>query len=548
MHRAPAAAVRAAAALLLCAAAAHAQSPAPAPQPPEWTRGATCYEVFVRSFQDSDGDGIGDFNGLTSRLDYLNDGNAETTGDLGVRCLWLMPISESPSYHGYDVTNYYRVEPDYGTEADFKRFMAEAHKRGIRVIVDLVLNHASSDHPFFQEALRDTASLYRNWFLWSPTPGPKNQWGGTNWHRSPLRNEYYYGFFWSGMPDFNFHTPAVLAEAKKVATFWLTEMNVDGFRLDAVRHLFEEGGKTENVPATHGVLREFAAHVRKVKPDAYTVGEVFDSLSAVLPYYPDQLDSYFAFELADSLIAAARTGNARGMLAPVLRLQEKVPHARWSPFLRNHDQPRTRTEVGGDPARARIASFLLMTMPGLPFVYYGEEIGMVGTKPDERLRTPMQWTAAPGGGFTTGQPWQQAQGDSAATTVEAQEGDSASLLHLHRRLIRLRAANPALASGEIVPLTTTDAAVTAYLRRTDDRTVLVIANVGASPVDSATITAAPGTFPAGQWLTRNLLGGPAASPIVATDDGAISGYVPLPTLAPLTGYLFEVETARVRKD
>jgi glycosidase len=296
------------------------------------------------------------------------------------------------------------------------------------------------------------------------------------------------------------------------------------------------------------VLREFAAHVRAVKPDAYTVGEVFDSLSAVLPYYPDQLDSYFAFELADSLVAAARTGNARGMLAPVLRLQEKVPHARWSPFLRNHDQPRTRTEVGGDPARARIASFLLMTMPGLPFVYYGEEIGMVGTKPDERLRTPMQWTAAPGGGFTTGQPWQQRQSDSASTTVEAQERDSASLLNLHRRLIRLRAANPALASGEIVPLTTTHDAVAAYLRRTKDRTVLVIANVGAAPVDGASVTAAPATFPAGQWLTRNLLGGPAAPPLATTDDGAVAGYVPLPTLAPLTGYLFEIETARVRKD
>lgn len=548
MHRSIAAIACAATALLSLTTTAGAQASASQPQPPEWTRGATCYEVFVRSFQDSDGDGIGDFAGLTSRLDYINDGDPATHRDLGARCIWLMPIAESPSYHGYDVTNYYRVEPDYGTEADFKRFVAEAHERGIKVLVDLVLNHASSDHPFFQEALRDTGSVYRNWFLWSPTPGPKNQWGGTNWHRSPFRNEYYYGFFWSGMPDFNFHEPAVLAEAKKVATYWLTEMNVDGFRLDAVRHLFEEGGRTENVPATHGVLREFAAHVRSVKPDAYTVGEVFDSLSAVLPYYPDQLDSYFAFELADSLVAAARSGNARGMLAPVVRLQERVPHARWSPFLRNHDQPRTRTEVGGDPARARIASFLLLTMPGLPFVYYGEEIGMTGTKPDERLRTPMQWTTAPRAGFTSGEPWQQMQSDSASVSVASQEGDSASLLNLHRRLIHLRAAHPALADGTIVPLTTSNDAVAAYLRRTDDRTVLVLANVGATPVEGASITAPAGTFPAGQWLTRNLLGGPAASPLAVSSEGAVAGYVPLPSLAPLTGYLFEVETARVRKD
>jgi len=172
--------------------------------------GAVCYEIFVRSFFDSNGDGIGDLRGLTQKLDYVNDGNPRTHRDLGARCVWLMPVAESPSYHGYDVSNYYRVEPDYGTNEDFKRFIAAAHKRGIHVLVDMVLNHASSEHPYFKEALRDTASPYRSWFRFSSTkPEQKGPWGQEVWHKSPVSDEYYYGVFWAGMPDLNYDTPAV---------------------------------------------------------------------------------------------------------------------------------------------------------------------------------------------------------------------------------------------------------------------------------------------------------------------------------------------------
>ena len=196
--RLPARAIAAALPLLLSAAAA-AQEAAP------WWRGATCYEVFVRSFSDSNGDGVGDLNGLIQRLDYLNDGDPAGGGDLGVQCLWLMPISESPSYHGYDVADYYHVDREYGTDEDFKRLMREAHRRGLRVIVDLVLNHSSSQLPAFQSALNDRRSPYRDWYRWLPEhPGVKNPWGGDNWHRSPVRDEFYYGFFWSGMPDLNY--------------------------------------------------------------------------------------------------------------------------------------------------------------------------------------------------------------------------------------------------------------------------------------------------------------------------------------------------------
>lgn len=537
----PAAVARRATLALACAAlGACASVPALTSSAP-WTRGATCYEIFVRSFQDSDGDGIGDLPGLIAKLDYINDGDPRTRRDLGARCIWLMPVAESPSYHGYDVSDYYRVERDYGTNDDFKRLVAEAHRRGIRVLVDMVLNHASSEHPYFQEALRDSTSPYRAWFRWSATlPTELNPWGQSNWHKSPLRDEWYYGFFWGGMPDLNYTHPPVLAEAKKVARFWLEDMGVDGFRLDAIPYLVEEPGRINHSAGTHAVLRDYAAYVRSVKPDAYTVGEVSDNSDAMLGYYPDQLDSHFAFEVADSLIAAVRSGSAKGLLAPVLRLQHELPANRWSPFLRNHDQPRTATELGGDLAKARIASFILLTLPGVPFVYYGEEIGMTGAKPDERLRTPMQWTRAPGAGFTRGRPWQRLQDDSLVTTVEAQEEDPRSLLELHRRLIPIRDENAALAAGRLVPLVASNDVVAAYVRREGDRAVLVVANLGTTLVSGVSLASEVGALPRGSWTLRSLLGGADAGPLTIGDDGRFSGYLPLQSLAPLEGYLFEL--------
>jgi glycosidase len=174
-----------------------------------------CSEIFVRSFADSDGDGVGDLEGLIQRLAYVNDGNPDTHTDLRAGCLWLMPIAASPSYHGYDVTDYYRVDPVYGTNADFKRLIEAAHRRGIRVLVDLVVNHVSSEHPYFQDALLHADSPYRDWFLWSDTAGPNNEWGGNNWRKASPRDEYYYGFFWHTMPDLNWETPAVRVEGSE---------------------------------------------------------------------------------------------------------------------------------------------------------------------------------------------------------------------------------------------------------------------------------------------------------------------------------------------
>ena len=517
--------------------------------PADWRRGATCYEVFVRSFADSDGDGIGDLRGLTARLDYINDGDPATRTDLGARCVWLMPIVESPTYHGYDATNYYRVDPDYGTNEDFRRFVAEAHRRGIAVITDMVLNHLSSEHPYFQNALGGPGARYREWFRWaSPKPAEPGPWGQNAWHRSPRGDEYYYGVFWHTMPDLDYATPAVRAEAKKIATFWLTDMGVDGFRLDAVPYLVEEGSLLIGAPGTHAFLREYAAHVRSVAPNAFTVGEVWDGLDRMLPYYPDQLETYFAFDLSDALIDAVQTGSGEKLLALYMRFQDAVPDGRWATFLRNHDQTRTVTALGGGSsdsmslavARAKLGVTLLLTLPGLPFVYYGEEIGMTGDKPDERIRTPLQWTADQNAGFTTGTPWQPLQSDWQTTNVAAQEGDSTSLLALHRRLIRLRLSHDALGAGDLVPLTTSHDAVTAYVRRTAGQSVLGVANLGNAPVANPALTIGDSVLAPGQYSVRSLLAGADASPLVVGTSDRVRGYVPVATLGPLEARIFEL--------
>src|SRR5437867_1000406 len=507
------------------APSAAAQTPSPA-----WTRGAVCYEVFVRSFYDSDGDGIGDLNGLIAKLDYINDGNPASKHDLGASCIWIMPIAQSPSYHGYDVSDYYRVEPVYGTNEDFKHLLAEAHRRGIKVLVDMVLNHSSSEHPYFQAALHDTTSPYRAWYRFAPEPLGKGPHGGDDWHRSPVRDEYYYGVFWSGMPDLNYQTPAVRDEAKQIATFWLQNMGVDGFRLDAVPYLVEEGTCLMACPGTHAFLHEYAAHIDSVKPGAYTVGEAWGNIDEMMPYYPDQLTSYFGFELADSLLSAVRTGSAAGLLTGFVRLQDTLPAYRWSPFLSNHDQTRVLTALGGDVTRAKLAATLLLTLPGLPFIYYGEEIGMTGDKPDPRLRTPMQWSPRAGVGFTTGTAWEAPQPDSMGVNVALEDTDPGSLLNLYRKLIHLRRQNDALATGTLVPLSASSLHVAAYLRRAGGHVVLVVANLGAAPASGVSIGSGERVLRPARYTARNLLGGSGAAPLSVGRDGRIQSYVPSTTI------------------
>jgi glycosidase len=511
---------------MLTAATGYAQSR-------DWGKGGVCYEIFVRSFYDSDGDGIGDINGLTQKLDYIT--------RLGANCIWLMPIAQSPSYHGYDVTNYYEVNRDYGTNADFKRFMTEAHRRGIRVLVDLVLNHSSSEHPYFQSALMDSSSPYRNWYLWGKEQKKARGWDAPVWHRNPFRDEYYYGLFWSGMPDLNLSNPVVKAEARKIARFWLTDMNVDGFRLDAVAHFIEAPDTVMNASGNNPWLREYEAEIKKIKPNSFTVGEVtYDTPDVIMKYYPDQLDSYFTFQIANLLIDAVRSGSAAKLMPALEYSQKTFPAGRWSPFLRNHDQTRTMTELNGDFARAKVAAGILLTLPGFPFVYYGEEIGMTGSKPDPRLRTPMHWRRTRAAGFTTGMAWEPLQPDSMTANVEAQERDQSSLLNNYRKLIHLRASNPAIGSGDFVSVATGNDAVAAYLRRKGNRSVIVVANLAKTSAPGIALRSEKSALPPGTYSARSLFGGGGNTTFRVDSTGTISGWIPVPSLDALSVHIIEV--------
>jgi len=512
------------------------------PQASDWRDGGVCYEIFVRSFYDSDGDGVGDLEGLIQKLDYVNDGDPDTRTDLGANCIWLMPIAESPSYHGYDVTDYYRIDPDYGTNEHFKRFTDEAHQRGIQVLVDMVINHTSDQHPIFEETLNDPDSEYRDWFRWSPSPGPDNEYGDNNWRRAPGREDYYYGFFSSRMPDLNWETEAVREEMKKASTFWLDDMGADGLRLDAVRHLMEDDeGRSTNVPRTHDMLREYGQYVRETHPGSYTVGEVFDGNEALLAYYPDQLDAYFAFGVSDAILNAVTSGSSEGLLDAVLVMQEAVPNDRYAPFLRNHDQSRTLTVLDGDVERAKLAAALLLTMPGVPFVYYGEELGMAGDKPDPRIRTPMPWRLGPAAGFTTGEPWEPLQADSLTANVEAQASDEGSILNLYRELIHLRTENPILGSSpELVPLSASTPQVVAYLRRSGEEAALVLGNLEVVPLAGVTLSSTVDVLPQGRYRLEALLGEETAARLEIGDAGQILDFSAVSTLEPLQAYVFVV--------
>ena len=446
-----------------------------------WWRDGVCYEVFVRSFYDSDGDGVGDLRGLTARLDYINDGNPASTTSLGANCIWLMPIDKSMSYHGYDVVDYYHVDPRYGTDDDFRNLVSQAHKRGIHVIVDFVPNHTGSQNPWFQSALRDPDSKYRDWYRWSKTPPTqKGPWGQQAWHKSPVRDEYYYGVFWHEMPDLNYENPSVRAEMQKVLTYWIKEMHADGFRFDAIPYLVEDGDVLQHSRGTHDVLRQLGNAIRAAAPESFSVGEMTDESPGVMEtYYPDQLDSYFAFAVAKATMQAAATGNAGEFFKAVAQANAKLPAGRWSPFLTNHDQPRVMT-VLGDLAKVRVAASAMLMLPGTPFVYYGEEIGMTGAKPDETIRTPMQWTSAPNGGFTTGPPWEPLQSDWRTNNVAVQDPNHLALLNHYRTLIHLRNANAALNVGSlsVIPSDDTTGTIAVWLRTDGDTSFLVVVNFG----------------------------------------------------------------------
>jgi glycosidase len=498
------------------------------------------YEIFVRSFYDSDGDGIGDIQGVVEKLDYLNDGDPATTDDLGVTGLWLMPISQSPSYHGYDVSDYFTIEEDYGTNEDFQRLLEEAHARGIAVIVDLVMNHTSTEHPWFQGSIRP-GSEGEGWYIWTAMPESyTSPWGSEVWHDVGLR--YFYGLFWSGMPDLNYRNGEVTAAMRDVIRFWLEDMGVDGFRLDAVRHLVEDGEVQANTPETHAWLQDFDRYVHALAPEALTVGEIWDETAAIAPYVPDEVDIAFEFNVAEEISTAIQLQRAGSLAETWQGVLDAYPLGQFGTFLTNHDQNRIMSELAGDIEAGKLAAGLLLTSPGVPFLYYGEEVGMRGVKPDERIRTPMQWDGSETAGFTTGAPWQALQNHVSTANVAVQTGEAASLLSTYRDLIRLRQAHPALQKGEMAVVNTNDDRLFSFLRYEGDDVVLVVFNLTKEPISGYTLSLPEG--PLGVGATAELLFGDGSPiPPQLTADGGFEGYTPLPELPARSTTVIELQSS-----
>jgi len=509
------------------------------------------YELYVRAFRDADGDGHGDLRGVLEKLDHV--------ASLGVDVLWLLPISPSPLRDdGYDVSDYRGVHPDYGSLDDLRAVLEAAHALGLRVITDLVLNHTSSDHPWFQ-ASRRRQDGKDDWYVWTDDP---TRYAGTriiftdsetsNWTFDELRGQYYWHRFFGHQPDLNYDHPDVRAEMLDVVRFWL-EFGVDGFRLDAIPYLYErEGTINENLPETHAFLKCVRRLVDEVKPGAFILGEVNQWPEDTLPYFGDGRDEIpylFHFPVMPRLYRALAEGSVVGLRWILERTPTPPAGCSWVVFLRNHDEltlemvtederallyaayapePRMRLNVGirrrlaplvgYDRARIELLHSLLMTLPGAPILYYGDELGMGDDLdlPDRHgVRTPMPWSDGPQAGFSAhpapyAPPVDHPLGGWRRTNVAAQEADPASLLHWVRRLVRTRKGLAALGGGRFDLVDAGDDRLCLFRHRRDDgATVVAVHNLSAEGVAHV--------WPAGGGVWRRVLAGRALGPDAVAD-------------------------------
>ena len=442
------------------------------------------YEIFVYSFYDSDGDGIGDINGVIQKLDYIK--------DMGFNGVWLMPIMQSTTYHKYDVTDYYAIDKEYGTIEDFQMLLDECHKRDINVVIDFVINHSSSQHPWFQEACAYLRQLpdgqepdieecpYVDYYHFSDEKVNSDYYSvnGCSW--------YYEGVFWSEMPDLNLESDALRTEIEDIARFWL-DMGVDGFRMDAAMH-FEENDTAFNTEVLNW-LYEFC---KGINPDFYMVSEVWANKATIADYYASGTPSMFNFDVADTegkLIKAAR-GNYKAanfvesMMGYQTDYADKNPEYIDAPFIANHDMGRVANGLMKDANDMKMACGLLMTMNGSPFVYYGEEIGMSSSgKKDENKRLPMIWSDTDPTGMTVGPKDADQDISSAFAGVEEQLQDPYSILNYYKRAIRLRNEHPELARGQIqIVEELTDGNQAAIIKTYDDSKIAIVYNTSDEPM------------------------------------------------------------------
>ena len=441
----------------------------------KWPRGIT-YEIFVQSFADSDDDGIGDINGMISKLDYLK--------ELGIEGIWLMPMNPSPTYHKYDVSDYYDIHPDYGTLADFKNFVKEAHARNIKVVMDMVLNHSGNKNQWFKEALKDESIKYWDYYVWAHKDDPKVQpvtitaSDGTqrrvrsNWYTVPNSDYLYFAHFGSNMPDLNFDNPKLQQEAFKIGKFWLKEIGVDGFRLDAARHVFPDERATDN----HKWWEYFLQEMKSVNQDVYIVGEVWAPADIVGPYLKG-IPALFNFDMGGEIIKAVNEENGSTLVSKHKEIEDFYkninPEYIDATFLTNHDQDRVMSSVKGNADKEKMAVALLLTLPGSPYLYYGEEIGMLGQKPDENIREPFLWDKKEADKTRTSWIKPRYSTDSTILPLSQQLAEKNSLVNYYKTLIKLRNKSYALTYGELIPVETINKSICGFIR-SDERERLVV--------------------------------------------------------------------------
>jgi maltose alpha-D-glucosyltransferase/alpha-amylase len=488
-----------------------------------WYKDAVIYQVHVRTFYDNNGDGIGDFRGLAQKIDYL--------AELGITAIWLMPFFPSPLRDdGYDIADYRTVHPSYGILDDFKAFLEIAHARGIRVIMELVLNHTSDQHPWFQESRSSRDNPRRDWYVWSDTD---TRYHGTriifvdtelsNWAWDPVSKQYYWHRFFSHQPDLNYDNPAVREEMWSVMKFWLA-MGVDGFRLDAIPYLVErEGTSCENLPETHQIMRDLRARMDQEYPGRMLLAEANQWPADLGPYFGngDEFNMAFHFPLMPRMFMGLKLED-RKPITEILQQTPVIPeNCQWCLFLRNHDELTlemvTDTErdymydeyakdksmrlnlgirrrlaplLDNDRRRIELMNGLLMSLPGTPIVYYGDEIGMgdnVNLGDRNGVRTPMQWSGGWNGGFSNADPealysplMLNPVYGYPAVNVESQKRFDHSLLSWMKRLIRARKAAPVFGRGSIEFLYPANHRILAYVRQLGKETVLAVNNLSSS--------------------------------------------------------------------
>ena len=486
---------------------------------PLWWQEGVIYQIYPRSFQDSNGDGVGDLNGIRARLDDLV--------ALGVDAIWISPIYPSPmADFGYDVADYCGIDPRFGTLADFDALLADAHAKGLKVLLDFVPNHSSSAHPWFVESRASRTNPKRDWYIWrdpAPDGGPPNNWisdfGGSAWEWDEATGQYYYHAFLKEQPDLNWRNGEVVDAMLGVLRFWF-ERGVDGFRIDVLWHMIKAADFPDNpanpdyIPAMgemHRVLQlhstdqrevhDIARAMRRVAdayPERVLIGEIYLPIDRLMAYYGSAAEPGvhlpFNFQLIDAPWDAATLARL------IADYEAALPAGAWPNWvLGNHDRPRAATRFG--PEQARVAAMLLLTLRGTPTIYYGDEIGMTdvaipaGKVQDPRelrepglglgrdpVRTPMAWDSGTHAGFSTGEPWLPLHDDWAERNVAAARKTPQSMWHLYHDLLALRRAHPALSIGDWAPVAC-DGPVLAYERRSGAERLLVVLNLSGEPHD-----------------------------------------------------------------